>query len=326
MVGLEAFFAFLAGKIGSASKWLRAYFSDEDGQIRDASPDNTVKYGNIRASGDVNINNVNMNLVVDTTSPEYSHDQFMEILAEISKQISSHSGLSLGLDEDFVEGAESRSSSPLTEKQKNQLKGFIKVGWNLDKINSIATAYRIINAEDAGKFVQAGKLMDSAFKGRKKVLNRKMYNLARAGYLDRFAVDVLFSPEYGNDESISSVLEYFPDAIFLDQDFLEEDLIVELMRREKEKVQRVSVYARGRRKIEIMENGYDKYLGSKIDTGTRDSTNKRTLFMIEKKMLYKLGDGEAENLELRFKMLDIKDLTNQNLENLRAAFMESSGR
>lgn len=120
-MALEAFFVFLAGKISSASKWLRAYFSDNEGQPRDASPENIEKYGKIIASGDVTINNINVNLVVDTTSPEYSPDKLGEILTEASKQISSHSGLALGLDEDFVEGAESRSSSPLTETQKNQI-------------------------------------------------------------------------------------------------------------------------------------------------------------------------------------------------------------
>ncbi len=306
-MSLEAFFLFLADKITSASKWLRAYFSDEQGQTRDASPDNLVKFGKIRASGDVNITNVNVNLVADPTSPEYSGDQLREILNKVSKQVSLHSGLALGLDEGFVEGVESRSLSPLTEIQKNQIKEFTRAGWKRDKVNSIATAYRIINAEDAEKFVVAGKLMESAFKGRKKVINRKMYNLARAGYLERFAFDLLFSAQYREDESISSVLDYFPDAIFLDQDFLEEDLDIELLRREKEKVQRVSVYARGKRRIEIMENGYSKYLRSKIDMETGDSTNERSLFMIEKKMPYRLGDSEAETLDLRFRVLARKE-------------------
>jgi len=92
-MALEAFFLFLANKISSASKWLRAYFSDDQGQTKDASPDNLVKYGKIRASGDVNINNVNVNIVVDPTSPEYSPDKLGEILNEVSKQVSSHSGL-----------------------------------------------------------------------------------------------------------------------------------------------------------------------------------------------------------------------------------------
>ena len=281
---------------------VKSLFSDEKGQTKDASPENLVKYGKIKASGNVNITNINVNLVADPTAPEYSKEQ----LKEISKQISSHSRLALGLDEAFVEGIESRSTSPLTEAQKNQVKLFIKAGWKRDKINSIIITYRIVNTEDAEKFVEAKQLMDSAFSGRKKTLNRKIYNLARAGYLERFAFDLMFSAQYKSDEAISKTLDYFPDAIFLDQDFLEEDLNAELLRREKEGVKRVSVYARGKRRIEIMENGYNQYLKKKIEVETDVSSNKKSLYVIEKKMPYRLGDSEAETLDLRFRELFLK--------------------
>ena len=149
--------------------------------------------------------------------------------------------------------------------------------------------------------------MDAASKGRKKVLNRKMYNLARAGYLERFAFDLLFSAQYKGDESISSILDYFPDAIFLDQDFLEEDLNIGLLRREKEGVKRVSVYARNRKRIDIMKSGYNEYVKSKMKLDDRETANKKSLFMIEKKMSYKLGDSEAETMDLRFRELIIKE-------------------
>lgn len=304
---LEAFFTFVAERVATASKWLKAYFSDEKGQTKDASPENISRYGKIRASGDVNITNISLNLVADQASPEFSKEELREILAEIANQISSHSGLALGLDENFITGIESRVVSPVTEVQKNQVKVFTEAGWKRDKINSIITAYRIINAEDAGKFVEAKQLLDSASKGRKRVLNRKMYNLARAGYLERFAFDLLFSAQYKGDENISGILDYFPDAIFLDQDFLEEDLNIELLRREKEGVRRVSVYARNRRRIEIMEIGYHQYLRSKVELEAGETGNKRALFMIEKKMAYTLGDSEAETMDLRFRELIIKE-------------------
>jgi hypothetical protein len=295
---VAGFFASLAKILATAPKWLKAYFSDEKGQTMDASSENIQKYGNIRAKGDVNIKNINVNIMVDPTSPEYSSDQFRNFLGETSKEISSHSGLALGLDEGFAQGVESRSSLPLTEDQKTQIKKFTDAGWNLDKINSIILAYRIINAEDAGKISEAKQLMDSAFKGRKRALNRKMYNLARSGYLQDFVLDLFLSGKYKGDEAISKTLEYFPDAIFLDVLFMEDNLIGELQRREKEKVNKVSVYARSTRRIEIMDQGYKKYLKNKIDAATHSSDKTISIYKIKKKTSYKLGDNDGETLLL----------------------------
>ena len=303
---LETFFTFIAEEVGAAAKWIKSSFSDENGQIKDASPESISKYGKIVASGNVNITNINLNLTVDKNSPDFSKERLNVILDAIGKQISSHSGIALGLDENFITGIESMAKFPLTEVQKNQVKAFTDAGWKREKINSIISAYRIINAEDSGKFVEAKQLLDSASKGRKKVLNRKMYNLARAGYLERFAFDLLFSAEYKGDESISSILDYFPDAIFLDQDFLEEDLNNGLLRREKEGVKRVSVYARNKKRIEIMKSGYEEYIKSKMNFDDKETPNKKSLFTIERKMSYKLGDSEAETMDLRFIELIIK--------------------
>ncbi len=253
-------------------------------------------------------------MVADPTSPEYSKDQLMEILAKVVEQISSHSGLALGLEESIVEGVENRSSSPLTEIQKNHIKKFTEAGWKMDKISSIKMAYRIINAEDGDKFIEAKQIMDSAFSGRKKVINRKMYNLARSGYLERFAIDLLFSSQYRNDEAISQVLSYFPEAIFLDQDFLKYDLNEELLRREKEGVNRVSVYARGRSRIEVMEYGYNQYLKSKVETETNNKSNGKLLYMIERKMPYRLGESDAETLDLRLTKVTLEDFKDSKLE------------
>ncbi len=313
-MSLEAFFAFLAARVASAAKWLRAYFSDEKGQTQDASPENIVKYSKIKTSGDVHITNINLNLVADPTAPEYSKVQLNEILRKVSEQISAHSGLAVGLEEGIVKGVENRSASPLTEIQKNYVKKFTEAGWGKDKISSIITAYRIINAEDANKFIEAKQIMESAFSGRKKVLDRKMYNLARSGYLGRFAFDLLFSAKYKTDEAISQTLNYFPDAIFLDQDFLEDDLNAELLRRQKEAVNRVSVYARGKRRIEVMEHGYSQYLKSRVDMNSDSSSNKKSLYMIERKMPYRIGDSDAETLELILTDIAVIDFKDSNFD------------
>lgn len=295
---LLAFFSFLASKVAGAQKWLKAYFSDENGQSQDASPENLIKFGKMKNSGEMNITNINLNLVVDPTSPEYSKQQLDELLREVSKHINDHSGLALGLDENIVEGIQNGRTSALTETQKNQIKLFTKAGWKKDKISSIITAYRIINAEEAEKYMEAKEIMDSAFSGRKKVLNRKIYNLARSGYLDRFAFDLLFSAQKMGETAIAQILNYFPEAIFLDQDFLVDDLNTELLKREREEVKNVSVYARGKKRMETMEKGYGQYLNLKTGFGTSSPINKTFLYMIERKMLYKIGNNEAETLDL----------------------------
>lgn len=54
-MSLEAFFAFLAERVASASKWLRVYFSDEKGTTEDATPTSIVKFGKNKSSGNINI-------------------------------------------------------------------------------------------------------------------------------------------------------------------------------------------------------------------------------------------------------------------------------
>ncbi len=305
---ISAFFAFLAKALKSASTWLKIYFF-EKGQAKEATPENLVKFGRIKADGDVNVTNINVNLVVDPTSEEYSKDKLREILEEASRQVSEHSGLALGIsDTKIVEGVEGRAVLPLTDIQKNQVNKFSKAGWGRDKISSVIIAFRIINAEDTDRFREAEQLMDSAFTGRKGVINRKMYNLARSGYLERFAFDLLISAQYTTDKAISRILDYFPDAIFLDYYFLEEDLNAELVKREQEDVKQVSVYARSKRRVEIMERGYKQYLISKGDSTENTSTKMNLVYVVERKMLYKLGDSEAETLDLRLKSIRSDDL------------------
>lgn len=257
------------------------------------------------ANGDITINNnLNIYLNVDKTSEAYSEESKTELLKSISELISGHVGPAL----DFDNSVEIVTSTSLTEIQKNQIKEFKKAGWSKDKIHSIKTAFKIVDLEDAFHVVEAASLMVSAFNGTKRTLNRKFYNLARGGYLDSFALDLLFSGKMHSDEGITRILDYFPEAIFLDQDFYRENLVDDLNKREKEAVKRITVYARGHARIQEMELGYNLYLERKIKSGDKEKGNRRDLYILESKENYQLGKTDCERLVLVFRELVLRDI------------------
>ncbi len=45
-------------------------------------------------------------------------------------------------------------------------------------------------------------------------MNKKFYNLARSGYLEGFAMQLLVSSELHSDEAITNILDYFSEALF----------------------------------------------------------------------------------------------------------------
>ena len=63
-----------------------------------------------------------------------------------------------------------------------------------DTLQCVAIVFKIMNLEDDGKFDSAKILMESAFNGKLGSNIRKLYSLSRAGYLDGFVMDVLYSP------------------------------------------------------------------------------------------------------------------------------------
>jgi hypothetical protein len=305
---LETFVAFLASKMGAASDWLKVFFKDPRGNLKEATSQNLIKYGKMKAEGNISVTNFNLNVVVDPKSRSYSKDQLKEILSEVSKQISGHSGLAIELDK----AVEEVSKFEITDIQRNQVKMFVKAGWSKDKINSIKTAFRIINLEDGNKFVEANQLMESAFNGRKHHLNRKLYNLARAGYLESFSLDLLFSPTMRSDKAISDILEYFPAAIFLDVDFLAEDMVEELIKRGLEKVPRVSIFARSKMRIKVMEEGYTQYLKKETEDMGENPSKPRYIFMLDSKIPYKIGESDSERMDLYLKEFTLTKFDNDN--------------
>jgi len=142
--------------------------------------------------------------------------------------------------------------------------------------------------------------MESAFNGTKQQQNRKFYNLARSGYLEGFAFDIMMSASLRSDKAITKILEYFPEALFLDNDFTINDMILELETRSKQNIRRVSVFARGLKRIELMELGYNNYLEWEIQKNG-NSGNTLRIYAVESKTNYKIGDSESKRIDLLLK-------------------------
>lgn len=285
------FFTLLANKLSSAAGLLKVLFKDAKGQAKEASPEYVTKYGKMVAAGDISIRNINPIIVFNM---EYPKDEKEEILKQISDEISGHSGVAVSFDKGILVA----SGTALEEVQKGQIKSFRKAGWSKDKIASIKIAFKIINLEDGEMYEETKQLMNSAFSGRQGNLNRKFYNLARAGYLDRFALDLMFSSSLQSDDAISQIIDYFPEALFLDQDFQPTDMISSLEQRKKERIVKISIYARGRQRINMMNTGYTHYLNKNVNSKDNSVGKPLELYMIDSKTSYKIGDSQAERLDV----------------------------
>ncbi len=305
-MSVELFFTLLATKIASAAGKITAYFKHPDDGIKEASPESIVKFGKLKAAGDVSIINVNLNVKFEPGPNGTSKADKDEILAELAKLISTHK-VALGLEDDFETTFEHTSRTPLTDTQSEQLKLFKKAGWSSDKINSVQTAFRLINLEDSGKFKIANIVKKSAFSGRKEVLNRKLYNLARSGYTDRFAMDLMFSPLSWTDIKMNKILEHFPDAVFVDGNFIAQDMVGELLGREKEEISHVTLYARGETRIRLMEEGYNQYMTWKVEQAEANNKREVNLFWFDRKQQYTIADSNAESIDLYRKALVLRD-------------------
>lgn len=301
-MSVAAFLATVAKVVGSAGEWLKVFFKGKNGEKREASPNNIVKIAKRASTGEIKINNYYFTLIVDKNSPHYNKEQVQEVFDNASQLVKEHSGIVM-LDDSIPI---SRAAT-VTETQQNQLKLFRKVGWSPDKINSIRVAFKIVNLEDHGSYEDAKKLMDSSFNGRKRVLNKKFYNLARAGYLNGFALDIVMAGGPRDNDKINALLEYFPPAVFIDESFGPTEMIEELKRRKSNQVLHVNLYARGLRRIEVMEDAYGQYLKEEISQAEKGKIKRITLYMLNKKTLHKIGPVDAEDIEVALKELEIEE-------------------
>lgn len=291
---LPTFLYFLSDKLKAGVGWLKAYFKDNGGVAGEVSPGSILKIGEINSERDVTINNITV--VVDRNSKDFSGLEYKEMLQKLSSDISNHSGIAIDTDK----GITVARQTTLDQRQKRHIKLFKEAGWEQDKIRSIRIAYKIINLEDSGSYEKGNQLMESAFNGTKQQQNRKFYNLARSGYLEGFAFDIMMSASLRSDQAITRILEDFPYALFLDHDFSTSDMILELETRSNRSILRVSVFARGLKRIELMELGYNNYLDWEIQKN-KNSKKSILIYTVESKTNYKLGDSESERIDLLLK-------------------------
>ncbi|MGC8726329.1 MAG: hypothetical protein ACP5RS_07160 [Thermoplasmata archaeon] len=298
---ISQFLSSLATIIKKKGSWLKILLERND-QEEELSADNLAI---ISENPGAIINNYNLNLNIDTKSTDYDEKKLKEIIKEFSNLIQVHKA-AIELDKGTSEEIKTSVETSLTDKQKKQIKLFKKVGWGQDKLNSLKTAFKIINIEDSGNYDKAMVLMDSAFSGRKRDFNRKFYNLARAGFIDGFAMDLLLEKhDLMSDEGITKILDYFPFAIFVDESFGSIRLNSELRIRESDNVRHVSLFARGIQRIKTLENAYSEYIKEKLDGQTDVKNKKIQLYIIRSRSNYKIGPIDAERLEL-----DLIDLDN----------------
>jgi hypothetical protein len=301
-MSVTTFLATVAKVVGKAGEWLKVYFQAKTGEKREASPNSIIKIAKKASTGEIKISYYYFNLVADKSSPRYNEESVQKVLDSASQLVKEHAGIVM-LDDSIPI---SRVAT-VTDTQQNQLKLFRKVGWSPDKINSIRVAFKIVNLEDHGSYEEAKKLMESAFNGRKRVLNKKFYNLARAGYLNGFALDIVMGGGPRDDDKINALLEYFPPAIFIDESFGPTEMIDELKRRKSNEVLSVNLYARGQRRIEVMEDAYGQYLKEEISQAEKGKIKRITIYMLNKKTLHKIGPVDAEDIEVTLKDLRIEE-------------------
>jgi len=250
----------------------------------------------------ISINNRNIgNLTININkgAQDFKQEDLDTVLASAADDIKNKRGIGLAFDPSLSIA----TGQSLTTMQRNQIKLFKQANWGADKIASIRIAFKIINLEDTAKYEEASKLMESAFNGRKRVMNKKLYNLARAGYLEGFAFQLMFSNELHSDGAINKKLEYFPEAIFIDDGMDVPKFIQELQRREREGVNRVAVYARGDNHIKNFDYFYDQYTTSTLKKGAEGVR----FYILTSRENYKIGANDAVRIQLE--LIPVKTLS-----------------
>ena len=282
------FFPKILAMVGKGVDWLKARSDKPEIDIN--SPRQNIKIGK-QIGGTVIIN-------IFRGAKDYDPSAEKEIFASMSHDIQNHEGIGLLFDSSLSIA----TGQKLTPVQRNKIELFKKAGWKPDKLASIKIAFKIINLEDSAQYEEAENLMTSAFNGRKKSMNKKFYNLARAGYLDGFAMQLMLSNELHSDDAITKILDYFPEAIFIDEGTDALKFIQDLQRRTHEKVRSVAVYARGDRHIANLNYFYDQYM-----TLTLKEIDGVPLYILTSSAEYKIASNKAVRIELELRHIKIQN-------------------
>lgn len=280
--------------LDKTASWIKILVSNKkNGKTVEINNGNIVEFGKVIKSSS-NINQTVINININTNDPSYNRNFVKEILGDIGQEIDKHGpyGLTFG-DETYL----SRSSS-LNETQISTLKHFKDLNWPKVVLDRLALSYRIINLEDKGDVDGTAKLRRRAFESRYGSEVRKLYNLARAGYMEEFFVNSIVSPIEYKDNRIIGILKDFPRAIFVDEGSVNMDIYAELSEREQRNIPEVTMYARGLR-IATMDDGYYYYIANKIQYQNKQSTVK--FYNIDREEKYKIGMSNAKKTVLFLK-------------------------
>ncbi len=175
----------------------------------------------------------------------------------------------------------------------------------------MAIAFKIINLEDNGKYDNAKTLMQEALNGKFGQTIRKLYNLARAGYIDGFVMDAYFSPTSYGLKWISETLNYFPNAIFVDDNGTAPGIIEEPYARQTKDIKKVSLFARGK-KIETLMAGYSGYIDKRVGNGESNEKPPFQIYIISENEDYAIGWSRAKRLVL--KLEKVKEVPSELLQ------------
>jgi hypothetical protein len=209
----------------------------------------------------------------------------------------------------FVDELKETVTRNLNDEQKNILKFFGKPpnDWSKSKLGSLKLAFKIVNMEDDARtgedWERTQRVMAKAFGGRMKVMNRKMYNLARAGYIQGFAFRSLFSPREYDESNINKILGFFPEAIFINQEMISNDIDIELGKRSRLGIKTVAIYARGA-EVAVLE-GWKKENWGHIQQEVKKGVFK--LYIPSNEQKYTIGFHPAVRLDVMlYKIEEIK--------------------
>ncbi|MCL5253374.1 MAG: hypothetical protein M1351_04705 [Candidatus Thermoplasmatota archaeon] len=253
---------FIEGLI-KAGKWLRIQLKiDKDKKpiTLNSSNSNEILTGSMSVKGN------NNTIIVIVSNSEGSSPRSEEAMRSAIKAagdvVDGHEGNIIFEDDIPVY----LDAPPFTEEQRLKLNQARKLGWSKEKRNALRFAFKLINLEDTKRCNEASEIFKSMMKSRKSELLRRMYNFSRSGYIDEFMTKAIFSPIDYNDSNMDKLLSYFPDAIWINSltDFT--SLEVELVRRAREGVKKLNVFARGKSNMNYLRDCIDTYLSDHLGT------------------------------------------------------------
>ncbi len=293
--------------------WLKVQFEEpKTGTIKEVTNSNIsqITGSNGEQTNNVNQTNINIKKVIiniNESDPNFDPEKAKKIAESLGEGVEKHEGYGISLDD----GVSVLRSIGLTDIQKDSLKTFKKVGWPNQILAPLSIAYKIIDLEDKGDYKNAQTLMNEAFGGRSGPYVRKLYNLARAGYIEGFVLDAIMSPISYGGIWISKTLEYFPEAIFVDENSTPSNIVDELLKREAIKIQKVTLFSRGN-KIETLNQGYSYYIDKRFKTADLPESTPFFVYIICEEENYSIAWSKAKRMVVK-----LEAVRNVSLESLR---------